>query len=62
MRPGPMSAPIAAGSAEKANRGSAGPYFLDGLIPLAWLLDDARLKAKAQKFIDWTLTIRPPTA
>ena len=33
-----------------------GPYFLDGLVPLAYLLDDARLKAKAQKFIDWTLT------
>ena len=32
-----------------------GPYFLDGLIPLAYLLDDRRLKAKAQKFIDWTL-------
>lgn len=32
-----------------------GPYFLDGLIPLAYQLDDARLKAKAQKFIDWTL-------
>jgi hypothetical protein len=33
-----------------------GPYFVDGLIPLAYLLDDARLKAKAQKYIDWTLT------
>jgi hypothetical protein len=32
-----------------------GPYFLDGLIPLAYLLDDQRLKAKAQKYIDWTL-------
>ena len=32
-----------------------GPYFLDGLIPLAYLLDDARLKAKAQKYLDWTL-------
>lgn len=32
-----------------------GPYFLDGLVPLAYLLDDAVLKAKAQKYIDWTL-------
>lgn len=32
-----------------------GPYFLDGLVPLAHLLDDARLKAKAQKYTDWTL-------
>ena len=32
-----------------------GPYFLDGLLPLAYLLDDAALKAKAKKFIDWTL-------
>lgn len=33
-----------------------GPYFLDGLIPLAYSLNDPRLKAKAQKFIDWTLS------
>lgn len=32
-----------------------GPYFLDGLLPLAWQLDSEPLKAKAQKFIDWTL-------
>lgn len=33
-----------------------GPYYLDGLIPLAYLLNDQRLKAKAQRFIEWTLT------
>ena len=37
-----------------------GPYFLDGLVPLAHLLDDARLKAKAQRFIDWTLDHQQP--
>jgi hypothetical protein len=37
-----------------------GPYFLDGLVPLAWLLNDDVLKAKAQKFIDWVLTTQSP--
>jgi len=37
-----------------------GPYFLDGLLPLAYLLDDAVLKAKAKKFIDWTLEHQRP--
>jgi hypothetical protein len=32
-----------------------GPYFLDGLVPLAYLLDDSKLKGKAQRFINWTL-------
>jgi uncharacterized protein len=32
-----------------------GPYYLDGLVPLAWLLDGASLKTKAMRFIDWTL-------
>jgi uncharacterized protein len=45
------------GSGESWERG---PYFLDGLIPLAYLLDDAGLKAKAQRFVDWTLTNQRP--
>lgn len=37
-----------------------GPYYLDGLLPLAWQLNDARLKAIAQKFVDWTLDHQQP--
>jgi DUF1680 family protein len=38
-----------------------GPYFLDGLLPLAYLLDDPRLKHKAQKYIDWVLENQAPS-
>jgi len=32
-----------------------GPYWLDGIVPLAYLLDDQRLKAKAQHWIEQIL-------
>jgi hypothetical protein len=38
-----------------------GPYYLDGLVPLAWLLNDDRLKQKAQRYIDWTLEHQAPS-
>lgn len=31
------------------------PYWLDGAVPLAWLLKDANLQKKVKKYIDWTI-------
>ncbi len=32
-----------------------GPYWIDGLLPLAYILNDDTLKAKALEWVDWSL-------
>ncbi|MCA9262863.1 MAG: glycoside hydrolase family 127 protein [Planctomycetales bacterium] len=38
-----------------------GPYWIDGLYPLAKILNDQRLEAKAMRWIEWTLANQRPT-
>lgn len=38
-----------------------GPYYADGLVPLAYLLDDPRLKAKAQQWVEAFLGFQDET-
>jgi hypothetical protein len=45
------------GAAEGWERG---PYWLDGVVPLAFLLDDARLLAKVRYWLDTILTHQQP--
>ncbi len=37
------------------------PYWLDGAVPLAWLLKDANLQKKVKKYIDWTIEHQRPS-
>lgn len=40
------------GSGESWERG---PYYCDGMVPLAWLLGDKNLLQKAEKWVEWSL-------
>jgi uncharacterized protein len=37
------------------------PYWLDGAVPLAYLVDDAKLKTKVMRYINWTLNNQRPS-
>ena len=37
-----------------------GPYWLDGVVPMAFLLDDENLKGKVQRWMDYILTHQHP--
>lgn len=37
-----------------------GPYWIDGLLPLAYILDDQALIAKVKPWVEWTLKSQQP--
>lgn len=45
----------------KGDAGENAPYYLDGLIPLAYQLDDQRLIGIANRFVEWTLQSQDET-
>lgn len=44
----------------KGENWEKGPYYIRGLIALAYTLDDPQLKERAQKWIDWALQSQKP--
>ena len=40
----------------KAEGWERAPYWLDGAIPLAWILDDGRLQARITRYVDYIIT------
>ena len=44
----------------KAEGWERAPYWLDGVVPLAFLLDDPALKAKVKRFVDYILEHQHP--
>jgi hypothetical protein len=37
-----------------------GPYWIDGLLPLAYILNDKQLKEKVKPWVEWTLKSQQP--
>src|SRR5688572_33003681 len=37
-----------------------GPYWVDGLLPLAYLLNDQQLIAKAKRWVEWSINSQQP--